>query len=49
MGIEAYGVEPYIVEDSEEARGVHGIDERLSVVNIGFGLKLITGVIRRMQ
>lgn len=48
-GIQAYGLEPYINENSESARGVHGVDERLSIANIEFGLKLITGVIRRMQ
>lgn len=48
-GIQAYGLEPYIVENSEEERGVHGVDERLSIANIEFGLKLVTGMIRRMQ
>jgi acetylornithine deacetylase/succinyl-diaminopimelate desuccinylase-like protein len=48
-GIQVYGLEPYIVEDSEEIRGVHGVDERLSIANIEFGLRLITGVIQRMQ
>jgi len=48
-GVQAYGLEPYIVEDSEEVRGVHGVDERLSIANIEFGLRLITGVIQRMQ
>jgi acetylornithine deacetylase/succinyl-diaminopimelate desuccinylase-like protein len=48
-GIQAYGLEPYPVENSEEERGVHGIDERLSIANIEFGLKLVTGMIRRMQ
>ena len=48
-GIQAYGLEPYIVENKEEERGVHGVDERLSIANIEFGLKLITGMIRRMQ
>jgi acetylornithine deacetylase/succinyl-diaminopimelate desuccinylase-like protein len=48
-GIQAYGLEPYIVEDSEEVRGVHGVDERLSIANIEFGLKLITGVLQRIQ
>ncbi|MEO8879810.1 MAG: peptidase dimerization domain-containing protein [Gemmatimonadaceae bacterium] len=48
-GIQAYGLDPYITENSEAARGVHGVDERLSIANIEFGLKLITGVILRMQ
>ena len=49
LGLQAYGLEPYIVEDSEEVRGVHGVDERLSIANIEFGLKLITGVLQRIQ
>jgi len=48
-GIQAYGLEPYINENKESERGVHGIDERLSIANIEFGLKLVTGMLRRMQ
>jgi acetylornithine deacetylase/succinyl-diaminopimelate desuccinylase-like protein len=49
MGIQAYGLDPYITENKELEHGVHGIDERLSIANIEFGLKLITGMLRRMQ
>ena len=48
-GIQAYGLEPYVVENKEEKRGVHGVDERLSIAKITFDLKLITGMLRRMQ
>ena len=48
-GIQAYGLEPYINENSESERGVHGVNERLSIANIEFGLKLITGMLRRLQ
>lgn len=49
LGIQAYGVDPYITENKEAERGVHGIDERVSIASIAFGLKLVTGMIRRMQ
>ena len=48
-GMRAYGLEPYLVENKEEERGVHGVNERLSIADIEFGLKLMTGMIRRMQ
>jgi acetylornithine deacetylase/succinyl-diaminopimelate desuccinylase-like protein len=48
-GIQAYGLDPYLTENKEAERGVHGVDERLSIANIEFGLKLITGMLRRMQ
>ena len=40
---------PIITENKEAERGVHGVDERLSIANIEFALKLITGMLRRMQ
>lgn len=49
MGIQAYGLDPYITENKEAERGVHGIDERLSIASIEFALKLVTGMILRMQ
>lgn len=36
--------------DVEEGRrGVHGTDERVSIENIGFGLRLYVGVWEEMQ
>jgi acetylornithine deacetylase/succinyl-diaminopimelate desuccinylase-like protein len=49
LGIQAYGVDPFLVEEREERRGVHGNDERVSIENVGFGLRLIVGVLREMQ
>jgi acetylornithine deacetylase/succinyl-diaminopimelate desuccinylase-like protein len=48
-GIIAYGLDPFLVELDEERRGVHGNDERVSVENLGFGLRLYVGVVRAMQ
>jgi hypothetical protein len=49
MRIPVHGLDPYSTENKEAERGVHDIDERLSVTSIEFGLELVTGMIRRMQ
>ena len=36
VGMVPYGVTPYLVELEDERRGVHGTDERLSLVNVNF-------------
>jgi acetylornithine deacetylase/succinyl-diaminopimelate desuccinylase-like protein len=48
-GIITYGVDPFRVEASESARGVHGNDERLSVENVGFGVHYLYDVLRYVQ
>ncbi|HET6778173.1 MAG TPA: M20/M25/M40 family metallo-hydrolase [Gemmatimonadales bacterium] len=48
-GLICYGVDPFLVELEDARRGVHGTDERVSVENLGFGLRLYTGVIQKMQ
>ena len=48
-GLICYGVDPFLVEREDAQRGVHGTDERVSVENLGFGLRLYTGVIQEMQ
>ena len=48
-GLICYGVDPFLVEREDAQRGVHGTDERVSVKNIGFGLRLYTEVLREMQ
>lgn len=48
-GLICYGVDPFLVEWEDVQRGVHGNDERVSVENLGFGLRLYTGVIQEMQ
>ena len=48
-GLVCYGVDPFLVEREDAQRGVHGNDERVSVENLGFGLRLYTGVIQEMQ
>jgi len=44
LGITAYGFEPFKLDDNELSRS-HGDDERLSVENVGFGLKFLYEVL----
>jgi acetylornithine deacetylase/succinyl-diaminopimelate desuccinylase-like protein len=48
-GLICYGIDPYLVE-LEEGRGeVHGNDERISIENLEFGLRLHVGILEEMQ
>jgi acetylornithine deacetylase/succinyl-diaminopimelate desuccinylase-like protein len=49
LGIEAYGLEPFLVESSDELKEVHGNNERVSVENIGFALKFMVAVMEQVQ
>ena len=49
LGIIAYGLDPFRVESADEQRGVHGNDERLSVENVGFGVKFLYDILRYAQ
>jgi acetylornithine deacetylase/succinyl-diaminopimelate desuccinylase-like protein len=48
-GITCYGIDPYLVELEESRRSVHGNDERLSLENIKFGLRLYLETLLEMQ
>ena len=48
-GLICYGIDPFLVDIEDARRGVHGNDERVSVENLGFGLKLYAGVLEEMQ
>lgn len=48
-GLICYGIDPWLVELDESRRSVHGKDERLSLENIEFGLKLYSGIVQEMQ
>jgi acetylornithine deacetylase/succinyl-diaminopimelate desuccinylase-like protein len=48
-GIICYGLDPYLIELSENKRGVHGNDERISVDNVGFGVKFYVGLLQEIQ
>ncbi|HET9013211.1 MAG TPA: hypothetical protein VFN38_15400, partial [Gemmatimonadaceae bacterium] len=49
LGIIAYGLDPFRVEAADEQRGVHGNDERLSVENVGFGIRYLYDILRYAQ
>ncbi len=48
-GIIAYGLDPWLVELQDNRLEVHGNDERLSIENLGFGIRLYTGILLEMQ
>ena len=47
-GITCYGIDPYLGELDEVRRGVHGNDERISLKNLEFGLRLHLGILEEM-
>ncbi len=49
LGIVTYGFDPFRVESADLQKGMHGNDERLSVENIGFGVRFLYDVLRYMQ
>jgi acetylornithine deacetylase/succinyl-diaminopimelate desuccinylase-like protein len=49
LGITTYGFDPFKVDAADAQRGVHGNDERLSVENVGFGVRFLYDVLRYAQ
>lgn len=49
LGIIAYGFDPFKVESADMQKGMHGNDERISVENLGFGVKFLYDVLRYVQ
>ncbi|MBV9774685.1 MAG: M20/M25/M40 family metallo-hydrolase, partial [Gemmatimonadetes bacterium] len=50
LGIVTYGFGPFRTDEAEAARrGAHGNDERISVENLGFGVRFLYDVIRYVQ
>ena len=48
-GITCYGIDPYLVELEDGRREVHGNDERISLKNLEFGLRLHIRILERMR
>lgn len=48
-GILTYGVDPFLVDVRESRTGVHGNNERISLENIGFGVKYLYDILRYAQ
>jgi acetylornithine deacetylase/succinyl-diaminopimelate desuccinylase-like protein len=49
LGIITYGLDPFRVESTESQRGVHGNDERISLENVGFGVRFVYDILRYAQ
>ena len=49
LGIVTYGFDPFRVEKTDAQRGVHGNDERVSIANVGFGVRYLYDVLRYAQ
>jgi acetylornithine deacetylase/succinyl-diaminopimelate desuccinylase-like protein len=49
LGIIAYGLDPFKVEAADEQKGVHGNDERISVQNVGEGVRFVYDILRYAQ
>ncbi len=48
-GIICYGVSPFLVEFGQLLKQYHGIDERMPLESLGFGLRLYVGILREME
>jgi acetylornithine deacetylase/succinyl-diaminopimelate desuccinylase-like protein len=49
LGIITYGLDPFLTESSDGQKGVHGNDERVSVENVGFGVRYLYDILRYVQ
>jgi acetylornithine deacetylase/succinyl-diaminopimelate desuccinylase-like protein len=49
LGIVTYAIDPFLTEQAERQKGVHGNNERLSVQNVGFGIKYVYDILRYVQ
>ena len=49
LGIITYGFDPFKVPSADMQKGMHGNDERLSLENIGFGVRYLYDVLRYAQ
>jgi acetylornithine deacetylase/succinyl-diaminopimelate desuccinylase-like protein len=49
LGIKVYGIDPFLVETAERQSGMHGNDERVSVENLGFGVRFIYEIVKNLQ
>jgi acetylornithine deacetylase/succinyl-diaminopimelate desuccinylase-like protein len=49
LGITTYGFSPFRIPRPEIQRGMHGNDERLSVDNVGYGVRFLYDILRYAQ
>jgi acetylornithine deacetylase/succinyl-diaminopimelate desuccinylase-like protein len=49
LGIITYGFDPFRVPSADMQKGMHGNDERISIDNMGFGVRYLYDVLRYAQ
>jgi acetylornithine deacetylase/succinyl-diaminopimelate desuccinylase-like protein len=49
LGIVTYGIDPFRVESAEHQKMMHGNDERISIENLGWGVRFIYDILRYAQ
>ncbi|HEV7387652.1 MAG TPA: M20/M25/M40 family metallo-hydrolase [Gemmatimonadaceae bacterium] len=49
LGITTYGFSPFKIPRAEIQRGMHGNDERLSIDNVGYGVRFFYDILRYAQ
>lgn len=49
LGIITYAIDPFLTEQAERQKGVHGNNERLSMANVGFGIRYVYDILRYAQ
>jgi acetylornithine deacetylase/succinyl-diaminopimelate desuccinylase-like protein len=49
LGIVTYAIDPFLTEQAERQKGVHGNNERLSIANVGFGIRYVYDILRYVQ
>jgi len=48
-GIICYGLAPFLVDHAEQDREYHGVDERMPIASLEFGLRLYVGILKEME
>ena len=46
-GLTAYGLDPYLIPIEQNRYQIHGNDERISVANVGFGVRFYVSLLHR--
>lgn len=49
LGLVTYAIDPFLTEQAERQMGVHGNNERLSIANVGFGIRYVYDILRYVQ
>lgn len=49
LGIITYAIDPFLTAQAERQKGVHGNNERLSIENVGFGIRYVYDILRYVQ